>query len=85
MALMPKSSNDKQNNLSRAMKNFTYIRTNKPFGNVKVNKVPISELPCCSCDPKSPKPCSTNDCVNRALKYECKNLINPNFEHTIHI
>ena len=55
-----------------SLKCFQFIRTNKPYGNVKVYKVPISELLCCNCDPKSAKPCSTNDCVNRALKYECE-------------
>lgn len=54
-----------------AKSDFTFIKTNKPVGNVQIHKVPLGDLPCCECDPKSERPCSSDDCINRALKYEC--------------
>ena len=50
---------------------FVYIKSNKPVGNVKINRIPLSELPICDCDQKSADPCGDDSCVNRALKYEC--------------
>ena len=35
---LPKSSNDRQSNMSMALNSFQFIKTNKPVGNVKVNK-----------------------------------------------
>ena len=81
---LPKCSNDRQTNMSKALNSFQFIKTNRPVGNVKVYKTPVNELPCCDCDPKGAKPCGTNDCVNRALKYECINLF-LNFSQNINI
>jgi hypothetical protein len=66
-----KVHSSKQSTLSAALSTFQYIRGNKPVGNAKIYRLPVNELPCCECDPKSAKPCGTNDCLNRALKYEC--------------
>lgn len=57
---------------NREFANFKYILTNKPFGDVKAYKVPKRKLSSCNCDPNSANPCSNNDCLNRALKFECK-------------
>ncbi len=52
--------------------NFTFIKTNRPFGNVSVPRIPLAELPKCDCDTKHPAPCSSDSrCMNRMLKYEC--------------
>ena len=48
------------------------IKTNRPVGNVFVQKVQPQDVPKCDCDPKSPAPCSREtQCMNRLLKYEC--------------
>ena len=58
--------------------NFTFIKTNKPYGNVVINRIPLSELPKCECDIKCATPCSSDsDCLNRMLKYECHPAICP--------
>jgi [histone H3]-lysine36 N-dimethyltransferase NSD2 len=54
------------------IQNYHYIKTNRPVGDVTIQKKPISELPFCSCDSKEPNPCGTDNCLNRILKYECK-------------
>ena len=54
--------------------NFTFIKTNKPVGNVMLTRVPLADLPKCECSAKSENgaPCSNDDtCLNRMLKYEC--------------
>lgn len=50
---------------------FSYLKSNKPVGKVKIFKLPLDELSQCACDPKSAKPCATTECLNVALKYEC--------------
>lgn len=53
--------------------NFQLIKTNRPVGNVVVNKVRIDELPHCECDPKSASPCGSDQtCLNRMLNNECR-------------
>ena len=53
------------------MEKFTSIKSNKPIGSVKIKRVHSSQLHICDCNPLSFKPCSTEDCLNRALQYEC--------------
>ncbi len=53
--------------------NFTFIKTNKIYGNVNLNRLPLNELQKCDCDETMAAPCSSDtECVNRVLKYECK-------------
>ena len=75
IARLPQYSNDRQPSMRKGLNSFQFIKTNRPVGNVKVYKTPVNELPCCDCNPKGAKPCGSNDCVNRALKYECMDLI----------
>lgn len=63
-----KSKNGSAKNVKQP---FVYIKSNRPVGNVKINRIPASELPYCDCDQKSADPCGSNDCLNVALKYEC--------------
>ena len=72
MALFQKSSNERQIDLKREMKNFKFIHKNRNYGDVIVHNVEVSKLNVCDCDPNSAEPCSTNDCMNRMLNYECK-------------
>lgn len=52
--------------------NFTFIKTNKPVGNVLVNKLRFDEIQRCECDPKQDDPCgSDTKCINRMLNHEC--------------
>ncbi len=52
--------------------NFAFIKTNRPYGNVSVPRIPLAELPKCDCDITHPAPCSSDSrCMNRMLKYEC--------------
>lgn len=51
--------------------NFDLIRENEPVGNVRVNKSNKSLCDPCSCDPREPFPCSTENCLNRVVNYEC--------------
>jgi len=66
-----------RNAMKNAKCNFHFIKTNKPYGNATIYKVPLAELPRCDCDPKSANPCGTDDCMNRVLKYECHPSICP--------
>ncbi len=63
--------------MKNAKGNFHFIKTNKPYGNATIYKVPLADLPRCDCDPKSANPCGTDDCMNRVLKYECHPSICP--------
>lgn len=63
------SSKLKNNKLAKY--NFQFIKTNRPYGEVQVQKLQLADYPQCDCDPKSANPCGTDDCVNRVLKYEC--------------
>jgi histone-lysine N-methyltransferase NSD2 len=52
--------------------NFRMIKTNKPVGNVFVQKVQLHDIPKCNCDAKDVAPCGRDSqCLNRLLKYEC--------------
>lgn len=50
---------------------FSFIKQNRPIGNVKILRPPLSELPVCDCGHTSEDPCGSEDCVNIALRYEC--------------
>lgn len=64
--------NNPQNGQRMTKYNFQLIKTSRPVGNVVQSRIPLSELPRCECDPKSPTPCGPNEnCLNRMLKYEC--------------
>jgi histone-lysine N-methyltransferase NSD2 len=65
-------SNKSGTNGGRTSKyNFQVIKTSRPYGNVSISRTPLDDLPKCDCDPKGPNPCGTDDCMNRALRYEC--------------
>lgn len=48
---------------------FSLIKTNRPVGNVKMPKINLNDIPQCECKPESQ--CGGDDCVNKALHYEC--------------
>lgn len=48
---------------------FSFIKVNRPFGNVRMPKILLDDIPQCECKPESL--CSTEDCVNKVLHYEC--------------
>lgn len=51
---------------------FQMIKSNRPVGNVIVNKCRIDEISRCECNPESPAPCSSDiNCLNRMLNHEC--------------
>ncbi|CAF0761428.1 unnamed protein product [Brachionus calyciflorus] len=58
--------------------NFQLIKTNRPVGNVVINKVRLDEISRCECDPNSSAPCSSDkDCLNRMLNHECHPSVCP--------
>lgn len=51
---------------------FQMIKSNRPVGNVIVNKCRLDEISRCECNPESPAPCSSDrTCLNRMLNHEC--------------
>ncbi len=74
--LKNEKNNLKKTNVQKRQEYFP-IKQCKPFGNVKILKVPLDELPHCDCDKTEAKPCGpSSNCVNVALKYECKFFMN---------
>jgi hypothetical protein len=72
------NSNSRHNEQKSSFKrDFCFIKINKAYGNVQQQRIPISDLQQCDCDPMSPNPCSTDDCVNRSTYYECHPAICP--------
>ncbi|KAK3892537.1 hypothetical protein Pcinc_003613 [Petrolisthes cinctipes] len=51
---------------------YVRIDTNRPVGNVRLNKLDLAAVNRCDCDPNSEKPCGSDEvCLNRMLMFEC--------------
>lgn len=67
----------KNGSSKNAKYSFIFIKTCRPVGNVRINRVNLSDLAQCDCDVKSASPCGTGSCINKALKYECHPSVCP--------
>ncbi|XP_053652299.1 histone-lysine N-methyltransferase NSD3 isoform X2 [Cherax quadricarinatus] len=51
---------------------YVRIDSNRPVGNVRLNKIDLAAVNRCDCDPNSENPCGSDEkCLNRMLMFEC--------------
>lgn len=51
---------------------YVRIDSNRPVGNVRLNKLDLGAVNRCECDPFSENPCGSDEkCLNRMLMFEC--------------
>lgn len=57
---------------------YVKIETNRPVGNVRLNKIDLSSVNHCDCSPNSTSPCGDDSkCINRMLMFECLREVCP--------
>lgn len=57
---------------------YVRIDSNRPVGNVRLNKLDLAAVNRCDCDPNSENPCGSDEkCLNRMLMFECVREVCP--------